>query len=149
MPSKWITPIEMLEEHTQERVFLAPPQVYELSRFYSFRSYDDFKQYIINREPKGTDRWLPVISTYIDGAVSALPGDEMYPAEPDLIGKKPVQDYPKKLKDLVRPDSVLNRIELRGPTSLALVNREPMFGHKLPVSYYRNNEELIQQNSKL
>lgn len=139
----------MLEEHTQERVFLAPPQVYELSRFYSFKNYDDFKQFVINRETKGCERWLPVIGTYIDGAISALPGDEMYPEEPDLIGKKPVQDYPKKLKELVRPDSILNRIELRGPTSVALTNIEPALGHKKPVSYYRNNEELFQLNSKL
>ena len=65
----------MLEEHTQERVFLAPPQVYELSRFYPFKSYDEFRQFIIRREINGCDRWLPVICTYIDGAVSALPGN--------------------------------------------------------------------------
>jgi len=148
---KWITPIEMLEEHTQERVFLAPPQVYELSRFYSFKSYEEFKQYVIRREVQGCERWLPIINTYIDGAVSALPGDEMYPEVPDLIGKKPVQDYPKKLKDLISPGSKLNRIELRGPTSVALVNVESKHGHPSPVSYYRNNEELIQNelNSKL
>ena len=139
----------MLEEHSQERVFLAPPQVYELSRFYSIKNYDDFKQFTINRETKGTERWLPVITTYIDGAISALPGDEMYPEDPDLIGKKPVQDYPKKLKDLIRPNSILNRIELRGPASVALTNQDPRLGHKLPVSYYRNNEELIDLNSKL
>lgn len=73
----------------------------------------------------------------------------MYPAVPDLIGKKPVQDFPKKLKDLISPDSKLNRIELRGPTSLALVNIEPGYGHRSPVAYYRNNEELIQSSSKL
>lgn len=139
----------MLEEHTQERVFLAPPQVYELSRFHSFNDYNNFKQFVINRESKGCSRWLPVISTYIDGAISALPGDELYPTEPDLIGKKPVQDYPKKLKDLIKSDSKLNRIELRGPTSVALTNLEPEYGHLSPISYYRNNEQLFELNSKL
>lgn len=68
----------MLEEHTQERVFLAPPQVYELSRFYSLKSYEEFKQFVIRREIHGCSRWLPVISTYIDGAISALPGKLIY-----------------------------------------------------------------------
>lgn len=146
---QWITPVEMLEEHTQERVFLAPPQVYELSRFYSFNTYDNFKDFVVKREPKGCTRWLPVISTYIDGAISALPGDDLYPQEPDLIGKKPVQDYPKKLKDLIVPNGKLNRIELRGPTSVVLTNQEPEYGHVTPVSYYRNSEILFQMNSKL
>lgn len=73
----------------------------------------------------------------------------MYPKVPDFIGKKPVQDYPKRLKDLFKSDSKLNRIELRGPTSVALVNIDSEHDHPLPVSYYRNNEELIHLNSKL
>lgn len=139
----------MLEDHTQERLFLAPPQVYELSKFYHHKNYNEFKTFVINREKNGCERWLPVIGTYIDGAISSLPGDEIYPELPDLIGKKPVQDFSKRLNETYTSGSKLNRIELRGPTSVALTNIEPTLGHLAPISYYRNNEEFIKKNSKL
>jgi hypothetical protein len=56
-------------------------------------------------------------------------GDETYPGEPDLMGKKPAQDYPMKLKDLLFPESSLNRIELRDPTLFALGNIESEHSH--------------------
>lgn len=64
----------MLEEHAQEKVFLAPPQVYELSRIHKLSNFDAVKEFAQTRQPLGVNRWLAVICTYNDGAISFLPG---------------------------------------------------------------------------
>lgn len=125
----------MLEEHTQERVFLAPPQVYELSRIYHLSNFREVEQFVSKRTNQGNQRWLPVLSTYKDGAISALPGDSMYPEDPDLIGKKPVPDYPQSLQEMRDKSPVLNRIELRGPTCTSFCNISLPYGHLSPITY--------------
>jgi nucleoside diphosphate-linked moiety X motif protein 19 len=64
----------MLEEHYQERVFLAPPQVYELSRIHNLPNFKSVQEFALKRQTMGVERWLPVISTYNNGALSVLPG---------------------------------------------------------------------------
>ena len=138
---KWVTPIEMLEEHTQERVFLAPPQVYELSRLFHQRSFDVLRSYLPEREKYGTERWLPVIGTYVDGAISLLPGDDLYPLNPDFIGKKPVPDFGRRLAEMRTVSKQLNRIELTGPVCVAVCNmQQAACGHRAPLSYVKGCE---------
>lgn len=64
----------MLEEHSQEKIFLAPPQVYELSRIHNLSNFNSVQDFASKRQTFGIERWLPVISTYSDGALSVLPG---------------------------------------------------------------------------
>ncbi|PRD32760.1 UNVERIFIED_CONTAM: nudt19 [Trichonephila clavipes] len=70
---RWCTPDEMLTDHFTNSLFLAPPQVYELSRMIPLQSYHDLKKFAKKRELLGCERWMPIISTAIDGAVSYLP----------------------------------------------------------------------------
>ena len=65
----------MLEDNSTNSIFLAPPQVYELSRLIPIQSYHELREFARKREPKGCERWLPIISTAMDGAVSLLPGN--------------------------------------------------------------------------
>lgn len=52
--------MEMLEEHAQERLFLAPPQVYELSRIHHLPSFGAVRDFASQRQILGTERWLVV-----------------------------------------------------------------------------------------
>lgn len=129
----------MLEEHVQERVFLAPPQVYELSRIHHLSNFAAVREFSSSRNELGNDRWLPVLATYRDGAISFLPGDSMYPNDPDVIGKKPVPDYPQSVLDIRSQSSELNRIELRGPTCMSFCNIKLPYGHLTPITYHIPN----------
>lgn len=125
----------MLDEHSSADVFLAPPQVYELSRLSNFSEFDTLRQFSADRQRLGIERWLPVISTYQDGAVALLPGDEFYPEHPDIMGRKPVPDYPETLAEYGSRAKVLNRLEIRGPVCHARSNIKLPCGHLKPVSH--------------
>lgn len=129
---KWCTPTGMLDEHATAEVFLAPPQVYELSRLSNFYEFDVLRQFAAERQTLGVDRWLPVISTYQDGAVALLPGDEFYPDQPDIMGRKPVPDNPETLAEYGTKAKVLNRLEIRGPVCIARSNITLPCGHLSP-----------------
>lgn len=129
---KWCTPSGMLDEHSTADVFLAPPQVYELSRLCNFNEFDSLRQFAAERQSKGIERWLPVISTYQDGAVALLPGDEFYPDQPDIQGRKPVPDNAETLAEFGSRAKIVNRLEIRGPVCHARANIELTCGHFKP-----------------
>lgn len=132
---KWCTPLEMLEEHTSERVFLPPPQVYELSRIHHLPNFAGVKSFAQQRDGQGNHRWLPVLATYKDGAISFLPGDSLYPDKPDFIGRKPVPDFPQTLAETRAHSGSLNRIELRGPICMTYCNFKLPCGHLSPITF--------------
>ncbi|GIX84451.1 nucleoside diphosphate-linked moiety X motif 19 [Caerostris extrusa] len=140
---KWCTPEEMLEEHSTNAVFLAPPQVYELSRLLHFSSFQALRSFAGERARKGVQRWLPVIVTCMDGAISLLPGDEMYPRKPDYLGKSPGPDYPASVDEMRKRHSGIHRIEVRGPICTARCTVSPPCGHLQPLTY-RPDGPLVQ-----
>lgn len=71
---QWCSPEEMLEDNSTNSIFLAPPQVYELSRMIPIQSYHELRDFAKKRETQGCERWMPIISTALDGAISYLPG---------------------------------------------------------------------------
>ncbi|UYV71177.1 NUDT19 [Cordylochernes scorpioides] len=132
---KWYTPQEILEEHASQNMFMAPPQVYELSRLAGATSFQALRQHASRREKFGVERWLPVLATCRDGALSLLPGDPLYPRNPDYLGKQPGPDYPHTLEELrVRGANRLNRMEIRGPIIGVHCSCEPTCGHVRPTT---------------
>lgn len=125
----------MLDEHSTADVFLAPPQVYELSRLCNFSEFDSLRQFAAERQSQGIERWLPVISTYQDGAVALLPGDEFYPKQPDILGRKPVPDNSETLAEYRSRSKIVNRLEIRGPVCHARSNIKLSCGHLKPKSH--------------
>ena len=49
-------------------------------------------------------------------------GDDDYPSEPDVIGKKPIPDLPQSLEEMRAKATHMNRLEIRGPTCQAYCN---------------------------
>ncbi|XP_022667738.1 nucleoside diphosphate-linked moiety X motif 19-like isoform X2 [Varroa jacobsoni] len=132
---RWTTPLSILEEYSAGAVFLAPPQVYEMSRLASIPSYAHLARFAREREFLGVDRWLPVIGAASDGVVSLLPGDDLYPAEPDIYGNGPGPEFPFTLEEMRARCANLNRMDVQGPFACAHCNIEPPRGVPAPISF--------------
>ena len=132
---RWTSPYAMLSEYSNGGVFLAPPQVYEMSRFANVSSFSQLNKFCQERNKLGIDRWLPVIGAANDGVVSLLPGDDLYPTEPDLLGTGPGPDFPFSLEEMRNRCTNLNRIDIQGPFACAHCNITPSRGMLPPISY--------------
>ena len=66
----------MIEDHYAKKIWLAPPQLYEMLRFFQedLGDYDKLKSFVKNRSTKSIVRWLPVRLNCKDGIISVLPG---------------------------------------------------------------------------
>lgn len=71
---RWTTPLAILEEYSGGSVFLAPPQVYEMSRLATMSSFNNLSKLARERERLGVERWMPVVGAANDGVVALLPG---------------------------------------------------------------------------
>lgn len=120
----------MLEEHTQKRAVLAPPQVYELCRLSNYTSYEQLVSFTEQRESKGIERWCATITGLKDGALLALPGDDYFEKGVEVNSR-----YLPTLEEIRVQSKCLNRIELRAPTMTALCNVTLSNGHDSPISY--------------
>ncbi|XP_071035660.1 acyl-coenzyme A diphosphatase NUDT19 isoform X2 [Parasteatoda tepidariorum] len=140
---RWATPDEMLEDNLTGTVFLAPPQVYELSRLLPLQSYHDLKQFAKKRETQGCERWMPIITTAEDGAISLLPGDDLYPTDPDFEGiRKPIE-FENGLEALRAKSKNLHRMEIRGPQCTMYCNVTPSCGHLQPLTF-KSSQPIVQ-----
>ena len=58
---QFLEPEEALKMHSEEKIWLAPPQFYELSRLAAFESYQDLKDFSQERaENFSVEVWFPV-----------------------------------------------------------------------------------------
>ena len=139
---QWCNPIEILETHRLDQAFLAPPQVYELSRFLRFPKMDRLYRFMRSRQTLGCQRWLPVFLTYDDGALSLVPGDEQYPTEPLLVSDgKQIPEFNGSVHDANRNAKSKNRMELMGIKCRAICTIEPGCGHIPPITYPDDSDD--------
>ncbi|XP_003745029.1 nucleoside diphosphate-linked moiety X motif 19 [Galendromus occidentalis] len=132
---RWTTPLAILEEYSGGSVFLAPPQVYEMSRLATMSSFNNLAKLARERERLGVERWMPVVGAANDGVVALLPGDDLYPAEPDIYGNGPGPEYPFTLEEVRKRCEHLNRMDVQGPFACAHCNIPPPRGIPCPISY--------------
>jgi len=122
---QWTDPASILQQFYNKELWLAPPQVYELSKLLRLTNLDNLDRVSTDRQHHGLSTWLPVRMECQDGLLSLLPGDFMYPSDPDYIGldgsdpnsahaKKTVQiKYDGTMEDSRGGQNVkLNRLEL-------------------------------------
>ncbi len=92
----WTDPKSIMEEAKKGELWLAPPQIYELRRLQQVRSFDKLK---LGCEAFAKKRilpsWLPTLYKLKDCLVSILPGDELYPQDPDYAGERWEGKFPK------------------------------------------------------
>ncbi len=71
---QWQCPAESLRMSCREEIWLAPPQLYELSRLYGLKDFDEVNNYSVEREKDGCERWFPVRFNCQDGIITTLVG---------------------------------------------------------------------------
>jgi len=136
--SVWSSPDELLNKCYKGELWLAPPQVYELSRMVQYQEQHLLDTFSSERHPKGLSTWLPVREECSDGSMSILPGDSRYPSNPDFTGEveKEIRKFSGSLEESASGSSKLNRIEFLTPNYYKpRVNCEPPNGHINPVSF--------------
>ena len=123
---QWTDPASILQQFYDRQIWLAPPQVYELSKLLNFTDLHQLDRVSEERHGHGLTTWLPVRMQCHDGLLSLLPGDHLYPDNPDYTGpgrsdeddkspvKKSIQiNYDGSLEDSRGQDQALNRLEFR------------------------------------
>jgi nucleoside diphosphate-linked moiety X motif protein 19 len=96
---QWTDPQRMLNDHWSGKLVLAPPQVYELTRMTSESEMSFLRLYCERVRGLGVNTWMPVQYPCTDGVITVLPGDELYPEEPDFYGEHDLPP-PTLLKDM-------------------------------------------------
>ena len=80
----WKDPGQILKESQDGKVMLAPPQVYELTRMSHVRDFEQLRDVTERRQSEGVKTFFPILMKTSDGIqFSPLPGDELYPEEPN------------------------------------------------------------------
>ncbi|XP_077983447.1 acyl-coenzyme A diphosphatase NUDT19-like [Glandiceps talaboti] len=133
---KWVTPTEALDDHKKEKLFLGPPQVYEIARLLNFQKLDTLCRFSVERQKAGLELWLPVRYNTTNGILSVLPGDSMYPVNPDFTGDKDIVDLNQTLYENRQSSKHLHRTEFRGVhDSATYCNIELPYGQISALTY--------------
>ena len=129
-------PNTILQNHIEGKLWLAPPQIWEISRMSNFCKFEDLKSFAKERECHGCETWLPVLKLCSDGHYSVYPGDDMYPETPDYEGKQSVEvNDNESVYDQTFDSQNLNRMLQLGPHDYSIhVNVKDPFGHMVPIS---------------
>uniref|UniRef100_K7G2E0 Nudix hydrolase 19 n=1 Tax=Pelodiscus sinensis TaxID=13735 RepID=K7G2E0_PELSI len=137
---QWSTPPEAIELFKSQEIWFAPPQFYELSRLCNFSSLCDLHRFGSDRALEGCERWMPVTLTASDGYIDLLPGDELYPEDPDYTGEKKLfLSTDKKVEELMKEDTRLHRIVIQNFHSLIVhINIKPKYKHISPLKMDSN-----------
>ena len=116
------SPAEAVNLHVNEKIWLAPPQCYELSRLNTlFKSgnLSDLRTFAQQRALRhGLSTWFPIQALCRDGHAALYPGDDWYPSQPDLTGtleRKVLDKRQWSLQECRQQCQHLNRMEILGP----------------------------------
>ncbi|XP_041918538.1 nucleoside diphosphate-linked moiety X motif 19 isoform X1 [Alosa sapidissima] len=132
---KWSTPIEVLQSYEARELWIAPPQLYDLSRLCHFRGLDDLHRFAEQRSLEGCEQWLPIRLTSADCYISLLPGDGLYPEQVDMSGQRDVNMRTQKsLEELQQESSSFHRLVFHDPYTTSMhINITPKYKHLSPL----------------
>ncbi|CAI9560950.1 unnamed protein product [Staurois parvus] len=128
----WWTPQEAIDEYRGQGTWIPPPQFYNLSRLCHFTSLHELHRFSYNRALEGCERWMPVTVHAEDGMVHALPGDELYPEDPDITGQK-MYSTNKTIKVLIQEGGRLHRLLHIDGVATFFINLPPKYKHVNPL----------------
>ncbi|XP_042237749.1 nucleoside diphosphate-linked moiety X motif 19-like [Homarus americanus] len=124
------SPAAILDQWHRQNLMLPPPQVYEVSRLLNFQRYEELKRFACKRGKLGLEQYFPVWIKATDGIIAVLPGDDMYPEDPDYLGEKEILQVDFTMKEMREAATHLNRLETKSLYEVCcVVNIEPKYGH--------------------
>ncbi|KAG8562739.1 hypothetical protein GDO81_015793 [Engystomops pustulosus] len=137
---KWWTPQEAIQE-CQKKAWIPPPQFYDLSRLCNFTHLEELQRFALHRALEGIDRWMPVIVHAKDGMVHTLPGDELYPDDPDASGQdQKIYSTDRRIHELVQDGKHLHRLlHVEGVVQL-FITIQPKYKHLNPTFLQSDND---------
>ncbi|XP_075045304.1 acyl-coenzyme A diphosphatase NUDT19 [Mixophyes fleayi] len=131
---KWWTPEEAIDEYRYQQTWIPPPQFYNLSRLCNFTTIKELQRFSLQRALEGCERWLPVMVHVEDGMLHTLPGDELYPDDPDVTGElQKMYSTDRTCEDIAREGGRLHRMLLQNGVSYFYINTEPKYKHVNPL----------------
>lgn len=130
---EWRAPLDYLEAALKKQVWLPPPQFYELSRCLNFQKLEQLRLFAQQRSSKGSVLLHPVIYKCTDGFVHLLPGDDLYPSNPDASSEKietgiSTAEFRALAKEKLHRSEHKNQHE-----SHLIINFKPADGHVNPL----------------
>lgn len=138
---QWVTPTSVNEEFEKSNIFLPPPQIYELSRLANFTKHSNIKEFSIDRQKHGIERWMPVRISCSDGITACLPGDSAYPSSEDLdlYGERPAIKVEETMEKHNSKTKNLNRFHIVAPSVTSITCNIANFGFPLPKLRHHNS----------
>ncbi|KAI5619785.1 nucleoside diphosphate-linked moiety X motif 19 [Silurus asotus] len=134
--ANWSTPPEILHSYRERDLWIAPPQFYDIGRMLNFSSLSDLHDFARRRSTEGCERCLPVIIRTSDCHISLLPGDSLYPEEPDRSVST------EKSLEEVQDSHDLHRIVMRDPyESSVYINITPKYKHLPPLTTSESKQD--------
>ncbi|XP_048371951.1 acyl-coenzyme A diphosphatase NUDT19 [Sphaerodactylus townsendi] len=132
---KWTKPSEAIELFKSQDIWIPPPQFYELCRLCNFPSLRDLHRFGFERAVEGCERWMPVLLIASDGFMQILPGDELYPEDPDFTGERKLTlSTNKKTEDVLKEAIRLHRVVIQDLNKIAIhVNIPSKYKHINPL----------------
>ncbi|KAL4642172.1 nucleoside diphosphate-linked moiety X motif 19-like isoform X1 [Arapaima gigas] len=131
---KWSTPLEVLHNYQARKIWIAPPQFYELGRMYHFPLLQQLHTFAQERALEGCEQWLPVRLVTADSFMTLLPGDWLYPETLEQCESSNVNRQTEKTLEELQPDgAALHRIVFHDPhTATVVMNITPRYKHLVP-----------------
>ncbi|KAI4902721.1 hypothetical protein NFI96_025880 [Prochilodus magdalenae] len=142
---KWSTPSEILCRYQDKELWIAPPQFYDLGRMCHFPLLKDLHNFAKRRSLEGCEQWLPVRLPATDCYISLLPGDSLYPNNPDYSGKMSnTVPEEKCLEDLQKESTNLHRIVNHDLyTASVHINITPKYKHLAPLTSHSKRDSKL------
>ncbi|XP_068116084.1 acyl-coenzyme A diphosphatase NUDT19 [Hyperolius riggenbachi] len=131
---QWATPQETIEKYKSQATWLPPPQFYNLSRLCNFSSIQELHRFSCSRGLEGCERWLPITVHAENGVVHTLPGDALYPEDPDVTGESGrIYSTDKTIEVLMEKGCSFHRFVVYDGVPNYYVNTQPKYRHVNPI----------------
>lgn len=133
----WMQPFPMLQAFQMGLTSIAPPQMYELCRLARLDGVDDLMSLSCHRAKHRSNRWIPVVMPCQNGLMFILPGDDMYPQDPDLTGEQDrYNNREETFEELCVKYPRHNRAFIDNEKNMSLLcNLEYLDSHILPMNF--------------
>lgn len=126
----------MIASHEAETIWLPPPQQYELGKLNQVQDFEEIAKFSHWRSQFGTTLFFPVQYPTQDSLIHVLPGDDLYPKEPNYTEKS--ADF-EEYKDKNSNELMANCKNLHRTV------HQSMFQSELVMNIVPQNEHLCPQ----
>ncbi|XP_066440066.1 acyl-coenzyme A diphosphatase NUDT19 isoform X2 [Eleutherodactylus coqui] len=123
-------------------------KIYELSRLCNFAHLEDLQRFALHRSLEGCERFCAIIIYAKDGVVLTLPGDELYPKDPDVTGQtQKIYSIDRTIEDVCQDGGPLHRMIIGNRVPRIFITTEAKYKHVKPQLQQRDND--IEPKSQL